>query len=203
MTAHEEEQTTLEVPEETPLVLKKKSAKKKSKKKAKKQEETITVSLSDLDAIIQKRVDDAMSANNSLQLPAPDTSTLKPGMTVPPGTMPPSDWQIIALDNGTMQLWPLPPEGFDPEKRRKVLDQVDQAYTAALPTKEMMAAGQAYMPDRLYVSRAWRDLFPNVRSWGDECDILVDEERFSKRNLEGVRFEFHVPTVAETPSMVT
>jgi hypothetical protein len=133
----------------------------------------------------------------------PSRTTVHAGMTVPVGTQPPDGWQMITMDNGTVQLWPVTPKmfgkiPFDPEIRRKTMKRIFSEYEKTLPTPDDPDRG----PGLLLVNPEWRALFPHVQEWGETSTrIMVTEDR-RRVPGEGPNFKFiqknNVPEVMAT-----
>jgi len=81
------------------------------------------------------------------------------------------EWQAIQFDN-RWELWPVPPEEFDPSEGEKLLRQVDAAYLRTKPTPDH----PTLKPVRMLVNDHFKKLFPNVRYWGEEPDVPVERE---------------------------
>ena len=81
------------------------------------------------------------------------------------------EWQAIQFDN-RWELWPVPPSGYDPMERWKVLRHVDAAYQRTTPTEEHPTRRAVQM----LVNEKFSDLFRTLRYWGDEPEIPVDRE---------------------------
>jgi hypothetical protein len=137
----------------------------------------------------------------------PDTSPLlmRPGAIVMPMDPIPRGWQKIPMDNGTMEAWPIPEQmwgeiPFDQEIRRKTLKKVDEEWDKMVPTREFP---DKPAPALMLVNPQWRSLFREVQSWGDDCPIMLIND---KRRLpgSGPQFKFipsdKAPQVLESMS---
>jgi hypothetical protein len=122
----------------------------------------------------------------------PTRTSVHSGMTVPIGTQPPEGWQMITMDNGTVQLWPLPPKmfgsiPFDPDIRRKTMRKINEEYEKTMPTAEFP---NKEGPGLMLVNPEWRALFPHVQEWGDTATPIVVTDDRRRVIGEGPNFKF-------------
>lgn len=153
---------------------------------------TITLTVDQLNAMIQQRVAEQLAVANQSVTTGPPTKPVKPGTAVRADTEPPNGMQVVAFftRSGAIagyELWPLPPADSDPDIRRKVLNAVDEAFARTLPTPDQPNR----RAERMFVTSKWRKLFQHVPSWGDGCPVIMDDNQFpeDKRSQPGFRFE--------------
>jgi hypothetical protein len=94
----------------------------------------------------------------------------KPGMIVPPGTIPPFGWQLVPMENGTLELWPMLMEDFNPTLTADTLKKLDAAWERTLPTDENPDKER---PVILAVNKAFRSIIRTTAAWGDEATCRV------------------------------
>jgi hypothetical protein len=115
--------------------------------------------------------------------PTAQPKSTKPGTLWQPGQPIPDGFFVCEHEGGMPTLERVAPEGFDKDLHERVLREVDMAFTRNFkdPSDEHPRGLRPYV---LYVNRAFRKVFPNVRMWGDlqppcEIEIVSDEKRYA------------------------
>lgn len=139
---------------------------------------TVTVSVDDLERIINERIAATVEAMKRAEPVAQQNQwmhqfvgTPSPGQHVPMGTIPPVGWQIVPMQGGMYEIWPKP-EGFNIMEKSDVLKRVDAAYADWMtPSKDDK---KPVAPTHLYVNARWAKLFPSqmTRPWGDSTAVV-------------------------------
>ena len=95
---------------------------------------------------------------------------LTPGQVIMPSDPIPPGWQRIFFENGVVQAWPLPVEGYNPLLCMETQKLVDEAYRRSWATPD----DPDRHPVQLRVNRAFKQIMPTTENWGDGvCPITV------------------------------
>lgn len=137
----------------------------------------VSLTMDDLSRLIEEAVEKRMAglkdgqemAARSAQVPVYPYEP-KEGAIIPPGYMAPEGWIQVPMRNGLIELHRKAPEGFSPLERRDVLSMVDKKW------KELnrIVAGQPVPaePKRILINERFREMFPNLIRWGDNCVVM-------------------------------
>jgi hypothetical protein len=104
---------------------------------------------------------------------------LTPGQVIMPSDPVPPGWQRIFFENGVVQAWPLPKEGYNPLLCMETQKLVDEAYRRSWATPD----DPDRHPVQLRVNRAFKQIMPTTENWGDGvCPItVVDDGEFPEQ----------------------
>jgi len=113
---------------------------------------------------------------------------IRGGTQVPLDYDAPEGWQVIpipAMHRG--ELWPMPPEGFDPDQSEKLVKAITKEWERLMaPTP---GNPKPVEPVSLLINETARKLMPNPKTWGESCSIEItsDGRRLAQ---DGPKFKF-------------